>query len=98
MTLRRRYNPILKGKYLNQEADNPHRLAADKANTHDRHARGRLRIQLQAPVVMMSRNLDTTKVLLGRRGAPRQHNQNARLHQRWQPDEDASKHQVKTQT
>ena len=98
MTPRHPYSPILNGRYPNQEAGNPHHPAADMANTQDRHVRGQLRIRRRVPAVMMSRNLATTKVLLGRRGAPGQHNQNARLHQRWQPDEDASRHQVKTQT
>ena len=81
MILRHLYNPILNGKYLSQEAGNPHRLAADMANIQDRHVRGQLRIRRRVPAVMMSRNLATMKVLQGRRETPRQHNQNAKLHQ-----------------
>ena len=72
MTRLHLFSLILSHGRLSQEVANPRHQVVDRVNTLDPRDRGQLKIQQQVPVVMTLRNLDTTRMLLGRREAPPQ--------------------------
>ena len=72
MTQLHLFSPILSHGRLSQEVANPRRQGVDRGNILGLRDHGQLKTQQQVPVVMMLRNLDTTRMLLGRREAPPQ--------------------------
>ena len=66
------YSPILNHDNLNQGAGNLDRRAAGRVSIQDPLDRDHLKIRQRVLAVMMSRSLDTTKALRGRRETPLQ--------------------------